>query len=263
MSSNFNSMKEKQIKKTPEFYLIGKVKVSITSQDSCIENIISEKGNNSKYICVGNVRTAVLGNRDEKYQNTINRAFMNLPDGMPLVWAGRIAGANAIKRTSGPDLFSELLKDKYGLKHYFLGDTEDTLQSLTNKIKIKYPKTIISGHYSPPFGSIENFDIRKIAKIISDSDANIIWVAIGAPKQDYLSAELVNHCEKGIFIGVGAAFRFFLGEYKHPPRIFQLLGLEGIFWRFTKNPINQFIWYVKHIPQYIWLLTKLKLPDTS
>ena len=256
-------MKEKLKNLTPEFYLIGKIKVSVTNQDHCIEKIISEKDDKSKYICVGNVRTAVFGNKNEKYQSTINKAFMNLPDGMPLVWAGRIAGANAINRTSGPDLLSELLKDKYGLKHYFLGDTEDTLKSLINKVKIKYPKTIISGHYSPPFGPIENFDIQGIAKIISDSDANIIWVAIGAPKQDYLSAELVKHCEKGIFIGVGAAFRFYLGEYKHPPRIFQLLGLEGIFWRFTKNPIRQFIWYVKHIPQYIWLLTKLRLPDVG
>jgi len=256
-------MKEKLKNLTPEFYLIGKIKVSVTNQDRCIEKIVSEKDDKSKYICVGNVRTTVFGNKNEKYQNTINGALMNLPDGMPLVWAGRIAGADNIKRTSGPDLFSELLNDNYGLNHFFLGDTEDTLISMINKIKRKYPKTIISGHYSPPFSPIENFDIQGIAKIISDSGANIIWVAIGAPKQDYLSAELVKHCKKGIFIGVGAAFRFFLGEYKHPPRIFQLIGLEGVFWRFSKSPMNQLIWYMKHIPQYIWLLTKLQLPDTK
>ena len=256
-------MKEKKFTKAPEFYLIGKIKVSVTNQCDCIENIISEKGNKSKYICVGNVRTAVFGNKNNKYQKTINEAFMNLPDGMPLVWAGRIAGAATINRTSGPDLFGELLNDKYGLKHYLLGDSETTLNSLVDKIRIKYPKTIISGYYSPPFVSIDNFDIQVIAHRIMNSGADIIWVAVGAPKQDYLSAELIKHCDKGIFIGVGAAFRFFLGEYKHPPRIFQLLGLEGIFWRFARNPMKEFIWYIKHIPQYIWLLTKLRLPHIS
>lgn len=239
-------------------YYIGNVKVNITSIDHCIANIISEKGNKPQYICVGNVKTAVFGNQNEKYRDIINNAYMNLPDGMPLVWAGRIAGAKSICRTSGPDLFKELLKEKYGLKHFLLGDTEETLNSMVNKIHNEFPKTIIAGYYSPQFRPIEELDIEKISQIISSSEADIIWVALGAPKQDYLSAELVKHCENGIFIGVGAAFRFFIGEYNHPPRIFQVLGLEGIFWRFFKNPVKEFVWYSKHIPIYIWLLTKLK-----
>lgn len=239
-------------------YYIGKVKVNITNINHCIENIISEKGNKPQYICVGNVKTAVLGNEDEKYRGIINNAYMNLPDGMPLVWAGKIAGAKAIHRTSGPDLFNELLNEKYNLRHFLLGDTEETLNSIANKIRNEFPKTIIAGYYSPPFGSVEELDIAEISGIISNSEADIIWVALGAPKQDYFSAEIVKHCEKGIFIGVGAAFRFFIGEYNHPPRIFQVLGLEGVFWRFFKNPIKEFVWYSKHIPIYIWLLTKLK-----
>ena len=250
----------KKVTKTtiPKFYFIGKVKVNITNINHCIENIISEKENTPKYICVGNVKTAVLGNKDEKYRYVINNAFMNLPDGMPLVWAGRFAGAKEIQRTSGPDLFCELLKEKYKMTHFLLGDTEDTLNSLVHKIQNDYPQTIIAGYYSPPFNPIEKLDIQHIAKIISSSNADIIWVALGAPKQDYLSAELVKYCKKGIFIGVGAAFRFSLGEYNHPPRILQQLGLEGVYWRFFKNPIKEFVWYSKHIPIYLWLLTKLK-----
>lgn len=247
----------------PEFYIIGKVKVSVTSLQHSIKKIISEKGKKAKYICVGNVRTIVFGNKNQKYQETLNEAFMNLPDGMPLVWAGRLAGAKTICRTSGPDLFSEMLKEQYDIKHFLLGDTDETLNSLIAKIQDKYPATVVSGYYAPPFKPLEEYDFKDIATRISNSGAEVVWVAVGAPKQDFLSAELVKHCETGIFIGVGAAFRFFVGEYKHPPRIFQLIGLEGVFWRFFKNPVKQFIWYCKHIPQYIWLLTKLKLPNTG
>jgi len=255
-------MRRKNTIKNPEYYLIGKVKVSVTNIGQCIEKIIEAKEGQSKYICVGNVRTIVLGNKNKKYQNTINDAFMNLPDGMPLVWAGHLAGAKAIRRTSGPDLFSEFLKEKYPVKHYLLGDTGETIKTIIDKINKLYPKTIISGFYSPPFEPLEKFDFENIAYKIKDSGADIVWVAIGAPKQDYLSAELVKYCNRGTFIGVGAAFRFFIGEYKHPPRLFQIIGFEGIFWRFFRHPLKQFIWYCKHIPQYLWLLTKLSIPDS-
>ena len=241
-----------------DYYLIGKVKVSVTSIQESIQKIIESKDAPSKYICVGNVRTVVLGNKNDLYRKTVNESYMNLPDGMPLTWAGRLAGAKAIQRSSGPDFFTEFLNEKYNVKHYLLGDTEETLITLINRIKVLHPDTIIAGYYSPPFGPLDEFDFKGIAKKIKASEADIIWVAVGAPKQDYLSAELVKYCERGTFIGVGAAFRFFIGEYKHPPRVFQLIGLEGVFWRFFKDPVNQFIWYCKHIPQYLWLLTQLK-----
>lgn len=256
-------MNTTEITNKPNYYIIGKVKVSITSVLRCAEQIAGSKNEPAKYICVGNVRTIVFANKNDRYQKTLNEAYMNLPDGMPLVWAGRLAGAKTIQRTSGPDLFPELLKEKYSLKHYLLGDTEETLKALVEKISQVYPKTIVSGYYSPPFKPIEEYDLEAIAQKIKDSGADIIWIAVGAPKQDLLSAELVKYCERGTFIGVGAAFRFFLGEYKHPPRLLQVMGFEGIFWRFFKSPVKQFVWYCKHIPQYLWLLTKLRLPDSS
>lgn len=239
-------------------YYIGKVKVSVTNIDFCIEKIISNKESAPLYICVGNVRTIVLGNKDEKYRYIVNNSFMNLPDGMPLIWAGKIAGAKAIQRSSGPDLFSELLKEKYNLKHFLLGDTQEVLDRMIVQIHKDYPNTIVAGHYSPPFEPVEKMNISQMAGLIASSNADVIWVALGAPKQDFFSAELVKHCDRGVVIGVGAAFRFLLGEYSHPPRIFQLLGMEGFFWRFFKNPMKEFLWYCKHIPIYLWLLTKLK-----
>lgn len=241
-----------------EYYYIDQIRVSVTDIKKVVENIVSESRGKARYVCIANVRTVVYGNRDTKYGKVINNAFLNLPDGMPIVWAGKLSGAKSIRRTTGPDLFIELTKSKYKLRHYLLGDTEEVLNNLVIKIKTSEPSTIISGIYSPPFASIENLDIENIARRINQTDSQIIWVALGSPKQDFFAAQLVSHLNSGIVIGVGAAFRFYLGEYKHPPRFFQIIGMEGIFWRFFKNPFTEFKWYLYHVPRYIRLLTKLK-----
>ncbi|HEX2968405.1 MAG TPA: WecB/TagA/CpsF family glycosyltransferase [Bacteroidales bacterium] len=239
-------------------YYIGKVKVSVTDINAAIDNVVSSAPGQPKYVCVANVRTTVLGNRDEVYRRAVNNAFMNLPDGMPIVWAGRLSGAKEIRRTTGPDLFTELLRSKYRLKHYILGDTDEVISALIKKIGLDQPQTIISGFYSPPFTSIENFNIEEIAGRINMTDSDIIWVALGSPKQDFFSEMLVKHLNRGIVIGVGAAFRFYLGEFRHPPLLFRKLGLEGVFWRFFKNPVTELKWYIHHIPAYIGLLTRLR-----
>lgn len=240
------------------YFHIGQVKVSVTDLDSTAKHIAASIRGEPKYICVANVRTVVQGNRDEYYRNVVNNAFMNLPDGMPIVWAGRLSGAKDIRRTTGPDLFTKLLTSGYKLRHYILGDTDKVISELTRKIRDEQPMTIISGYYSPPFTSIENLDIEAISDKINQTDSDIIWVALGSPKQDFFASRLVNHLKKGIVIGVGAAFRFYLGEYRHPPLIFRKLGLEGVFWRFFKNPVTEFKWYIHHIPAYLILLTRLK-----
>ncbi len=239
-------------------YSIGQVKVNVTDMDTAAGCIISEIKGDAKYICVANVRTVVLANRDESYRNIINNAFMNLPDGMPIVWAGCLSGAKEIRRTTGPDLFTELLNSKYNLRHYFLGDTEEVLSRLIWKVRDEHPLTKICGSYSPPFTSVENLRTEEIAEKITKAEADIIWVALGSPKQDIFAASLIKHLRTGIVIGVGAAFRFYLGEYKHPPVVFRKMGLEGVFWRFFKNPAPELKWYLHHIPAYIALLTRLK-----
>jgi N-acetylglucosaminyldiphosphoundecaprenol N-acetyl-beta-D-mannosaminyltransferase len=102
----------------------------------------------------------------------------------------------------------------------------------------------IVGSYSPPFCELEEFDYTGIAKQINDSNADIVWLSLRAPKQDFFAVKLLPHLDKKICIGVGAAFRFSLGQIKHPPKIFKKLGLTGIFWR--KINLKQIGWYFHH-----------------
>lgn len=228
-----------------EKYRIGKVYISRTTLESAKSAITTAvKEGRSEYICVSNVRTVSYANKHEDYCNLMNNAYMCTPDGMPLVWMARLWGLKDVQRTVGPDLFIAMLNDKEsGIKHFLLGDTEDTLAQM--KEKYAGNGANIVGSYSPPFCELDEFDYPSIAKQINESGADIVWLSLRAPKQDFFAVKLLPHLDKKICIGVGAAFRFSLGQIKHPPKIVKKLGLTGFFWR--KNKLKLIKWYIIHL----------------
>lgn len=213
-------------------YRIGKVFISVTNlveAKNKINSIVINGKNH--YVCVSNVRTVTYANKYEDYCKVMNNALMCLPDGMPLVWMARLWGIKNVVRTTGPDLFVDMITDNQNdLKHFLLGDTEDTLNAIKRKFA-SGSNTNIVGFYSPPFCELEQYDYEDIAKQINESGADIVWISLRAPKQDFFAVKLLPHLDKKICIGVGAAFRFSLGEIKHPPKFFRKLGLTGVFWR--------------------------------
>ena len=206
------------------------------------------------YICISTMRTVVVANNEPKYLKVMENSLFNTPDGTPLVWCGRAWGIKQAKRACGPHLFDDLLEDKDPmLKHFLLGDTEDTEIKLKEKCEKEFGTKIV-GMYSPPFAPIEEYDILAIAKMINESGANIVWTSLRAPKQDYLNAMLVPYLNDGIvLIGVGAAFRYKIGELKSPDGFLQRIGLAGLlFIRKEAKPIN----YIKGYIVYSFNLCK-------
>ena len=218
---------------TDNKYRIGKVYISRTTPEKTIAAITTAvKERRNEYICVSNVRTVAYANKKENkdYCDLMNNAFMCMPDGMPLVWMARLWGLKDVQRTVGPDLFTAMLNDKEsGIKHFLLGDTEETLAQMKEKYATKGANIV--GSYSPPFCELDDFDYFGIAKQINDSNADIVWLSLRAPKQDFFAVRLLPLLDKKVCIGVGAAFRFSLGQIKHPPKIIKKLGLTGLFWR--------------------------------
>ncbi len=223
-----------------EKYRIGKVYISRTTPEKTISTITKAvKKGRSEYICVSNVRTVAYANKHEDYCNLMNNAYICTPDGMPLVWMARLWGLKDVQRTVGPDLFTAMISDKGSdIKHFLLGDTEETLAQMKEKYADNGANIV--GCYSPPFCELDEFDYPGIAKQINDSSANIVWLSLRAPKQDFFAVRLLPHLDKKICIGVGAAFRFSLGMIKHPPKIIKKLGLTGLFWR--KLNMNMIRW---------------------
>ncbi|WP_200980048.1 WecB/TagA/CpsF family glycosyltransferase [Echinicola sp. 20G] len=229
----------------------GKLMISTRSKEELSSWICENAGKKNGYICVTNTRTAYLSSQDPTYCKIQNNALAIIPDGMPLVWLGKLAGVSHLERISGPELMESMMADEVsGIKHFLLGDTEGVLGLLVNKYVKAYPKTKIVGTYSPAFKDLEDYDYAAIGKMINESKCDIVWLALGSPKQDVFSSKLIEHTDHKIIINVGAAFRYLLGEYKMPSASVQKLGLTGVFWRFKERPME----FLKKYPRYIFFL---------
>lgn len=222
---------------------IGKTCISITDPQYAIQQIekaVSDKLNT--YICVSNPRTVVYANKHYDYLEVMNNSFMNLPDAEPIIWAARLWGVKDVQRTMGPLLFRNMIVNpQSGLKHFLLGDTQETLDTLTEQCKNEYGSKIV-GRLSPPFCDLSQYDYEYFAKEINNSGADVVWLALRAPKQDFFAVKLLPLLNNKICIGVGAAFRFFLGEYLLAPKLIRKLGLMGLFWGKKNQIFFPFLW---------------------
>lgn len=232
-----------------DFFRIGRTRISVTDEDKAIESIKGFIHNGKKgYICISTLRTVPIANKDDQYFQVMEHSLMNTPDGTPLVWCGHWWGLKHVQRACGPHIFPRMLKDRDSkLRHFFLGDTEETLAALTKKAKEEFGSNVV-GSYSPPFKPLEEYDMAGLAKMINDSGATIVWTSLRAPKQDILNSMITPYLNDGIvMVGVGAAFRSVLGILKQPDGFLQKIGLAGLlFKRPERSWWQQFKWYVEH-----------------
>ena len=201
-----------------------------------IENNLEEL--RGKYICVSNVHTTVMAHDNPAYRNVQNSAAIALPDGKPLSVVSRKRGYTEAERVTGPDLMGELFARENGLKHFFYGDKEETLQILQQKLKEKYPDIQIAGMISPPFRSLSQEEEKAYIQQINDSGADIVWIGLGAPKQENWMYEHPGMLH-GVMIGVGAGFSYHAGLIKRAPEWMQKMSLEW-FYRLMQDPVRLF-----------------------
>lgn len=211
--------------------------INVTNMDDTIayltDNLEELKGD---YICVSNVHTTVMAYRDKAYRRVQNSAAMALPDGQPLSIVSRRRGFFEARRVPGPDLMPAILdlSQETGYRHYFYGSTDATLTALRAALLRRYPKLQIAGMYSPPFRELTKEEDEEIVRRINDSGADFVWVALGAPKQEWWMYEH-RHRVKAVMLGVGAAFDFTAGTVKRAPMWMQRLCLEWVF-RILRDP---------------------------
>jgi len=211
--------------------LLG-VKVSQVNPALAVRKICEwVKRNEKTYVCVAPVATLVDARRDPKYLAVINQAGMVTPDGMPVVWLAQSKGCKDIERTYGPDLMLELCNQgqAIGLRHFFYGSTADTLQKLQQKLLEAYPKILIAGSYAPPFNAKVCQEDKEIINRINNAAADIIWVGLGSPKQDFWMQWHRPLLDAPVIVGAGAAFDFCSGVKPQAPRWMQNGGLEWFF----------------------------------
>lgn len=140
-----------------------------------------------------------------------------------------------------------------GLKHYFYGGTQETLNQLVEKLKLKFADIQIAGTYSPGYLQVGDEESLSVIERMNQSGADILWVGLGSPKQDYWMAQHRFKITIPVMIGAGAAFDFLAGVKPQAPRWMQRSGLEWIF-RLLTEPKRLWRRYLLGNPRFVYLI---------
>jgi len=232
---------------------ISAVNLDLACQE--IENLI--RNPRQSYVCVAPVSTIVTCQEDDHYKDVINQADMVTPDGMPLVWLARGLGLKQVRRTYGPDLmlaFFDYSQEK-GFRHYLLGGSQETLDKLESNLKQQFPKCNIVGKYSPPFRALTDEEEENIIEKLNTSGADVLWVGLGSPKQEFWIKAHSAKLDVPVAVGVGAAFDFLSGTKPQAPQWMRSLGLEWLF-RLCCEPKRLAKRYFLGNSKFIYLIIK-------
>ena len=207
--------------------------VSIRDAIEIITNNIHQRG----YVCVNDVRSVIMATKDKRVFNAINESLLSLPDGTPLAWYGRMLGCKRVQRVAGFDVLANMLENNNGFKHYLLGDTEQTIGRVIAKAKKTNNNLRVVGH-SPPFREhFSELENNTICENINREDPDIVWVSFGGGKQDKWMHQNISKIKRGVLVGIGAAFRYYIGDLYIPPKVIQKLGMQW-FIRLMGNPAS-------------------------
>src|SRR6185369_1127262 len=138
------------------------------------------------YICVTGVHGVMEAQTDEAFRRILNNAFLCTPDGMPMVWMGKIHGRREMNRVYGPDLMLDVCAwgEKNGCRHFFYGGADGVAEKLAARLKEKFPGMEVVGSYSPPFRPLTADEDKALQEKIAQVRPDIIWVGLSTPKQE-------------------------------------------------------------------------------
>ena len=226
--------------------------------EKAIQEIVSQgKSRVPGYACFANVHMTIEAYWDKIFADQVNNSTFVFADGVPLVKSLKLLYGVKQDRIAGMDVLPELIKIAYEnhLKIFFFGTTPELLNRIRLRMLSEFPSVQIAGMISPPFNT--SLDDESYVNAINSSDANLVFVALGCPKQEKWMAR--NSCRINAFLlGVGGAFPVFAGTAKRAPVFMQKFALEWLY-RLIQEPVRLFKRYLVTNLLFIFLVLKMKV----
>jgi exopolysaccharide biosynthesis WecB/TagA/CpsF family protein len=185
---------------------------------------------------------------DEEFAGLVSGADLVVADGMPLVWASRLQGTPLPGRVAGSDLISSLsaAAAKAGRSIFLLGGAPGTAEQAARVLCERHPSLKIAGTYCPEPGFDTDADrMRELTQAVLGASPDIVFVALGSPKQERLIERLRDRLPGAWWLGVGISFSFLCGDVKRAPAWMRKAGLEWVH-RLTQEPGRLFKRYLVH-----------------
>jgi N-acetylglucosaminyldiphosphoundecaprenol N-acetyl-beta-D-mannosaminyltransferase len=195
-----------------------------------------------------NAYTLSLVDRDRLLRDALHAADLNLPDGTPVAWMGR--GTTQGGPVRGPGLVGAVATAGLGVaRHYLWGGKDGVADGMAEGLQAAVPGVEIVGTETPPFRTITDEDLFDLATRVRASGANILWVGLGTPRQDYVVHRLAPLLDMPI-VPVGAAFDFWSGAVAEAPEFLHGSGFEWMY-RLSREPRRLWRRYLIGNPQFL------------
>jgi N-acetylglucosaminyldiphosphoundecaprenol N-acetyl-beta-D-mannosaminyltransferase len=230
------------------------VGVSVLDQDRAREFLFDALRRGRRgYVTVTGVHGVSEAQKDPALLDIFNRALLVTPDGMPMVWMGKLQGRRSIRRVYGPDLMLNLCEHsvRHGFSHFLCGGAPGVADQLKNRLQTRFPGLEIAGTYTPPFRQLDEAELSDLQQRVRQTRPDFFWVGLSTPKQEHFMAHHISLLpEAKILIGVGAAFDLLTGRVRQAPRSMQRIGLEWLF-RLKQEPKRLAGRYLVNNPLFI------------
>jgi len=215
----------------PSRFVVGPIRVSAITMEGALRLALDARRRGERlsfHFC--SVNGVVESARNPALRMAIEHASVAAPDGMPLVWLGRLSGY-PVERVCGPDFMPELLDrgraEHY--KHFLYGGANGVAERLAQRMTERLPGLIIVRTETPPFRALTANENDAAIERINAADPDCLWIGVSTPKQDIWLFENRERINAPVVLAVGAAFDFLSGSRTRAPRWMQRFGLEWFF----------------------------------
>jgi N-acetylglucosaminyldiphosphoundecaprenol N-acetyl-beta-D-mannosaminyltransferase len=238
------------------------VRIHSVTFDEAILEIKRMVGENQRgYVVTPTVDHMVKLRTDAEFREVYANASLVVADGMPILWASKFLGTPLAGRVCGSDLFPALCEcaAERGWRVYFLGGMPGVAEKAAEALRRVNPSIQVVGTYSPPFGfEKDEAENRKIIAQIREARPDVLFVGLGAPKQEKWMYRYRNEHGAVVTLGIGISFDFVAGTLVRAPRWLQNIGLEWL-WRVMAEPKRLWKRYLVEDPVFFWWVFRERL----
>ncbi len=240
-------------------FRVGCIPVSVITMAGLVASVARylERGPDEPgaFVAFRDAHGVVRSEDDPRLRAAHEAARLVVPDGRPLVWVGRARGCGPIGQVPGIEAVETLCRAgaAAGWRHYFLGGGPGVAAALAATMSARVPNLRVAGHETPPFRPLDLDEVALMRERIRASGAQVIWIGLGAPKQELFMAEHAPFLPGTIAMGVGAAFDVNTGRIPRAPRALQAAGLEWMY-RLLREPRRLWPRYAVVVPRFLAIL---------
>jgi N-acetylglucosaminyldiphosphoundecaprenol N-acetyl-beta-D-mannosaminyltransferase len=242
-----------QARRRPLAHVLG-VDIDAVNMESTLAHIVGFlRGPRKGYVCVADAHGVLQARRSSQIAEVYAASELNIPDGTPLAWVGRLQGHSTMECVTGPDLMLDIFRrpEFAHVTHFLYGGVEGVAAELCDRLTRDFPSVRIVGAATPPFHDLSSAEQDDFVATIAELKPDILWIGLGCPKQELFMSRYLPLLDTRLMFGVGAAFDFHTGRVRYCAPWIKRAGLHWLH-RLIQDPRRLWRRNLFIIPNFLW-----------